>query len=419
MSSFRLSWTYVLAGLCLLAVGLSDGMAQTVIFSDDFDPADCSNPTLCGTVYSCGGSVDGNVWQKIPGKINGYGSNKLIGSEACHQKNHTGSTDGSMSDVSAGGSAREVPANPYVYGTFYDFSASTHVLTGYWNYDLNLSGWVWDDVEYPLCNAYPVRMGGGIGITAAPGDAVLSTKSCGGGSGQNEIYPYDDYAFLGIESASVSTDAESNYYKWRTKADESSDGSVKWHLAIDPDTSAGIPRRTNLVCPHTGAQTWRHLQIVVHPYTGNLGDIEFYIDGVLVGQGHRSASADCKGVDFQRIQLGARFPEQSDIDLCKPPYSYEGLWFDDVSLTATPGPLPCVNTELRFDSDGDGDIDMVDFAAFQRCYTSSLSTDCSCRCMNSDGSDTIDATDLNAFINCASGAALPADPDCESGLTPP
>ena len=48
----------------------------------------------------------------------------------------------------------------------------------------------------PLCISnfyfppdFVVRIGGGFGLTSAPGDMVSSTKACGGGGGQNEINP--------------------------------------------------------------------------------------------------------------------------------------------------------------------------------------------------------------------------------------
>ena len=240
-----------------------------------------------------------------------------------------------------------------------------------------------------------------VGLTTAPGAAALSTTSCGGGNGHHEIYPYADYAFLGVESASVATDPQAGYYQWRT----STDG---WHVT-------NVPRKVNNICH--GSQTWRHLEIVVHPFSGRGDDIEFLIDGVVVGQGHRTPGATCAGLDFQRIQLGGRFPEQSDVDLCRPPYSYEHFWFDDVALTAHPAALlPCPNRVLRYDADGDGDVDMTDFAAFQRCYTPNINSACPCRCMDGDADGSIDAADLETFLLCVSGDHIPADITCDDAL---
>ncbi len=71
------------------------------------------------------------------------------------------------------------------------------------------------------------------------------------------------------------------------------------------------------------------------------------------------------------------------------------------------------------DSDGDQDVDQVDFAAFQACYTGQggiVTGDCLCfdridpGQAQADGD--IDQTDMQAFEACASGAGIPADPAC-------
>jgi hypothetical protein len=96
----------------------------------------------------------------------------------------------------------------------------------------------------------------------------------------------------------------------------------------------------------------------------------------------------------------------------------EVVAWDNVKLSFI---LPC-NT-VRFDADGDGDVDQSDFAVFQRCYTGdgvALSNAEVCQCMNSDGKQSdiadVDAIDLQAFEACASGPGLPASASC---YTPP
>lgn len=74
------------------------------------------------------------------------------------------------------------------------------------------------------------------------------------------------------------------------------------------------------------------------------------------------------------------------------------------------------------DSDGDGDVDMYDFGVFQSCFSGlEFYTDPACRCFDRDGNDVVNALDLgdpwnpqpNTFMACFSGAAIPADPDCD------
>jgi hypothetical protein len=65
------------------------------------------------------------------------------------------------------------------------------------------------------------------------------------------------------------------------------------------------------------------------------------------------------------------------------------------------------------DRDADGDVDMVDFAMFQRCLTiggGTYATECTCFDHNFNG--TIDENDLTSFNACASGANVPATPGC-------
>lgn len=66
------------------------------------------------------------------------------------------------------------------------------------------------------------------------------------------------------------------------------------------------------------------------------------------------------------------------------------------------------------DSDKDGDVDMADFAALQRCINigaAGLAPECGCFDRPFDG--VIGADDLTSFHNCASGAGVPADPACD------
>lgn len=376
-----------LSVIAVLLSGFASGpvstqvLAQTPVFSDDFDDGDP------------GGAVSGAHWSAVPGMINGYLLQPLIGSDPGHQKNHTPSNDGQMGDPSIGGAAFEVDNNPYPYASYHEFEPQTGIL--------RLSAWVWEDAERPLCtpSTWPVR--GMVGLTSLPGEPVITKIN---DRVYHEIYPYEDYAFIGVESPTSNNpnDPIQKFYRWRTKSDG-------WHLT-------DVPRKADYVCH--GAQTWRHVEIVVYPYTGRVGDIRFFIDGVLVGEGRRQGGSDCRGVDLVRIQLGTRFPETADGTSYKPPYSYEHFWFDDIVLTVDTSSLPCANPQLRFDADGDGDVDQADFAVMQACFTGPDAGpfDClNCRCMNTGGDTDIDGDDMAAFEQCLSGPGVVADPTCDDG----
>jgi len=185
-------------------------------------------------------------------------------------------------------------------------------------------------------------------------------------------------------------------------------GHVSWGTAADGWHTTTVPR----------AQGWRHLKIVVHPYSGNVGDVEFYVDDDLVGSGHRQAGADCRGVPVTRIGIGSS-PAHVDEDYIS--NTYEFFWYDEVELSTETTGLPCANPELRFDADADGDVDQEDYAVFQACYTGADGTyDCpACRCMNSDEDTDIDEDDYGPFEACASGPDVAADVTCDDGLPLP
>lgn len=72
------------------------------------------------------------------------------------------------------------------------------------------------------------------------------------------------------------------------------------------------------------------------------------------------------------------------------------------------------------DWDRDNDVDMLDFAELQRCYTltpTAIESGCECFDYNHDGK--IDEDDFTVFMACGSGPGIDLDPDCDrrpSGL---
>lgn len=154
---------------------------------------------------------------------------------------------------------------------------------------------------------------------------------------------------------------------------------------------------------------WRKMEIVVHPYTGRVGDVEFLIDGEVVAVGRRAPGSGT-GVDVSWLQLGgdpALLPEGILTN------TFEEFWYDEVALTFTPDPC----SEVVMDADEDGDVDQADFGVFQTCYTGSgnvgLFDELACHCMDADADKDVDGDDLVVFEQCASGPGIPADPACD------
>ncbi len=125
------------------------------------------------------------------------------------------------------------------------------------------------------------------------------------------------------------------------------------------------------------------------------GQVRFFIDDQLVGMSRRS------GTELQFVRLGVPFK------------SYDYFWYDD--LIVTPGGPP---DTLRFDTDGDGDVDLTDFSLYQRCYTGvkglGLFYDApTCWPMDVDEDGDITGIDFAGFQNCGSRSGVPADPACD------
>ncbi|MBI4578208.1 MAG: hypothetical protein HY718_00805 [Planctomycetes bacterium] len=173
-----------------------------------------------------------------------------------------------------------------------------------------------------------------------------------------------------------------------------------WTTAADGWVVTDVPR----------TRGWHEMQIVVHPYTGNLGDVEFWMDGVRIARGHRMPGTG-SGADVIYLHLGGDPALITESHLTN---TFEEFWYDEVALTACHDPRP--------DADGDGDVDAIDFAGFQNCITpeadpflqsNALFDPVNCQCFDLDGDQDVDSVDLDGFVACASGPALPADPDCD------
>ena len=159
------------------------------------------------------------------------------------------------------------------------------------------------------------------------------------------------------------------------------------------------------------------LDTVAHPKDGN-GNLAVRGSPISVARGWAGQQDDVGGT----IWLGAIRGGWHGIKLDDNTVSYEtGRWWVD----ADSAPYEACNDPV-FDSEPDGDVDVEDFARFQRCITKgltppfSLSQECACFDLGDDNHDgylesdgDIDERDLAAFLECASGPGVPADPACD------
>ncbi len=94
--------------------------------------------------------------------------------------------------------------------------------------------------------------------------------------------------------------------------------------------------------------------------------------------------------------------------------SQEGV-FQGQMTTCEALPRPCC-PRLYPDSDRDGDVDQLDFAALQRCLTGdAVGVTLECKCLDKNRDERINEADVLNFVNCATGpgaVTTPVAPDC-------
>ncbi|MBI4578547.1 MAG: hypothetical protein HY718_02525, partial [Planctomycetes bacterium] len=94
--------------------------------------------------------------------------------------------------------------------------------------------------------------------------------------------------------------------------------------------------------------------------------------------------------------------------------SLGGVWNGLGSVCGQNAPKVCAQPPM--DEDCDGDVDMKDFAALQRCITTAtpgpVTLPEECRCFDVNDDQQVGSLDLDAFIGCGSGESVPAAPGC-------
>ncbi len=277
--------------------------------------------------------------------------------------------------------ARQEQAQPWWYGSVHDEPS----LADHTRDTIHLTAWQFEDFNKQA--PFP------------PGDPNFNAHDQVQGWLALMSEDESDVFILGVHAHKASSPVADAWWQniaWKTQSDG-------WHVT-------SFPR----------AQGWRKLGISLHAYTGEVGDAEFFVNDVKVGEGRRVLQSGCTAVPVTRIGLGANPAHVPESYLAN---TYEFFWYDELTLSVEPI-SPCPNPELRFDADDDGDLDQDDFGAFQRCITGPGDPDgafecLQCRCMDADGDADVDGNDFGAFQVCLSGPTAPADPACDDGLPPP
>lgn len=281
-------------------------------------------------------------------------------------------------------SGRQVIADPYWYSIFHEFTPPAG------DKELRLAAWWYDPADI-LC--------------ACDQGAQPSYYTCDCETIDENPPPRPNRQhFKVISWLFFSTPDRSEYFVLGVNSHESWD-HYAWATKTDGWNVTSVPR----------TKGWHRLEIVVQPYTGNAGDVEFWLDGALVAQGTRAAGGGT-GADVTWLRLGGDPAVTPESHLTN---TFEQFWFDEISLTACNNP--------RADFDGDGDVDQNDFALFQRCITGpgdpfTFNEDfdgANCQCADINGDKDVDADDYDAFFACVSGPNIPADDTCDDGIVTP
>lgn len=263
-------------------------------------------------------------------------------------------SDSTQNHTSAPGAkwcARAVEADPWGYAMYADFGSTGGPVYA--------EVWVWDELDDEGTNpARPVS-----NMLALVGAAPYPAS-------------WTDYLQLGVV-AWYDPAGLSETYSVRTKRRDLSGPMATDYVDL------GVPRKPG----------WTKLAIAADALADG-GNVRFYIDDQPVFTSWR-----VPGVSLQYVRLGVNFK------------SYDPFLYDDVAVTDALPP----DTFVRFDADGDGDVDQIDFAAFQLCRAEAVAGygDPDCWRMDADEDGDVDVDDHAAFEACASGPAIMADPACD------
>lgn len=265
--------------------------------------------------------------------------------------------------------------------------------------DPSVEGWQLDDFT-------------GIGGTVGPGADSESFWRTRGRAGGAQRYLYD------LDPAAT-TDPAGWTYTARVKVNtatqvfEASFGVIErndwWNLHLVAGGAADtggvwvVDRNANpgeRLSPIDPSASYRTYQIVFDPAAdGGAGGVTYYLDGRVIGSRSRGQQYQVGGMtrlDFGDIDRG---DAASD--------SQWSLVRFDIGNTAL-----CRRPFADPDADGDGDLD--DFGAFQRCYADAgTGLPDSCVCFDRDGDGTIDMEDFAAFANCLTGPMIPLKAACD------
>jgi len=241
-------------------------------------------------------------------------------------------------------------------------------------------------------------------ITVEPGVALQYSYywkgAAGAGDSWFEFMLIDGPFSIGAADLFSESAAANNPSMIRKR--ELSDATFDWEQVTDQTAADEGPAGPRL---QTIRPTGNTVTIVLKAGRYPAGAMESFWDNIVVQQ-NSGPNLVAEG-DFENYVERMLCDDNSMFqDSCE-----ENYWRFSPFVPLPPCPRPQV------DADGDHDVDMEDFAAFQQCYTGSGGTaTVDCRCFDMPeplvGDGDIDQSDLVLFLRCGSGAGVEANPDC-------
>lgn len=136
------------------------------------------------------------------------------------------------------------------------------------------------------------------------------------------------------------------------------------------------------------------------------------VGGTYLGDGTACGQTTCN-VTGACCHQGNQCTQELPTDCTKVTQAFQGVGVD------------CAGVDCRFrvcqeptaDTDGDGDVDSLDFGVLQSCLTVGGGTisdePFKCGCLDRNGDGALDTDDLDVFVLCGSGPGVSALPDCD------
>jgi len=200
---------------------------------------------------------------------------------------------------------------------------------------------------------------------------------------------------------------------WHIKLDVVGSGAAVSFIWCHDGLRETLASGSTVVLPNLFDGNWHQIVMTIEDAPASRVNVRGYHNGQLISPAYERLNTTFEpapvtqpvyaSVSYQTALLG----DLEDLSFWNRALTPEEIayMFEFRALMPEPPPWP--------DVDEDGDVDMEDFAVFQRCYSGSgnpLTDPQTCARFDRDVDNDIDTIDMRQFSNCATGADVPFDP---------